>query len=242
MKALSIKQPWITLILGGQKTIEVRSRNTSYRGDVLLCSSKTPDLTKEDMREFEQDFGITCLYGHALCVARLVDSRPLREGDEDAAYMEEIDPDLFGWVLEAVRPVVPFPLTGRLGFYEGDDRLIKASPFAIGDCVRIREDVELDSGSEFALRGGQGRVVFVEFAGDETLVSVMLDSPSLRAIPVSHLESCVADKAVWHTFLFEPEELQPAEPRDTLQETWNTIEEIERQHPELFPEEEGDAT
>ncbi|WP_059176999.1 ASCH domain-containing protein [Thermodesulfovibrio aggregans] len=38
MKALVIKQPWANQILSGEKTIEYRSWNTKYRGDILIVS------------------------------------------------------------------------------------------------------------------------------------------------------------------------------------------------------------
>lgn len=40
MKALSLIQPWATLLLSGQKTFETRSWQTDHRGWILICSSK----------------------------------------------------------------------------------------------------------------------------------------------------------------------------------------------------------
>lgn len=40
MKAISLWQPWATLVAVGNKH-ETRSWGTSYRGDVLICSTKT---------------------------------------------------------------------------------------------------------------------------------------------------------------------------------------------------------
>lgn len=42
MKALSIKQPWCSLIGMGAKPVENRSRNTNYRGRIYLHSSGQP--------------------------------------------------------------------------------------------------------------------------------------------------------------------------------------------------------
>lgn len=39
MKGLIIKQPWIDYILNGQKTWEIRGRNTKTRGEVQLIQS-----------------------------------------------------------------------------------------------------------------------------------------------------------------------------------------------------------
>lgn len=43
MKALSIKQPWATLIANGIKTLEVRSWKVNYRGPLVIVSSKQPN-------------------------------------------------------------------------------------------------------------------------------------------------------------------------------------------------------
>ena len=42
MKALTIKQPWADLIIAGVKDIENRTWKTSYRGRVLIHTSKSP--------------------------------------------------------------------------------------------------------------------------------------------------------------------------------------------------------
>jgi hypothetical protein len=40
LKALSIRQPWVELILSGRKTEELRSMSTAVRGRVYLYASK----------------------------------------------------------------------------------------------------------------------------------------------------------------------------------------------------------
>src|SRR5689334_19975166 len=44
MKALSLKQPWTSIVASGLKNIENRKWSTSFRGPVLLHASKTFDL------------------------------------------------------------------------------------------------------------------------------------------------------------------------------------------------------
>jgi hypothetical protein len=39
VKALSIRQPWVELILEGQKTLEIRGWKTKYRGELYLHSA-----------------------------------------------------------------------------------------------------------------------------------------------------------------------------------------------------------
>jgi len=43
MKALSLKQPWATLIVAGTKPIENRTWASNYRGPLLIHASKTWD-------------------------------------------------------------------------------------------------------------------------------------------------------------------------------------------------------
>lgn len=85
MKALSIKQPWAFLIARGEKTIETRLWETDYRGELLIVASKTPDMYAMMDRGFDQtEFA----YGKAVCIASLVDCRPMTRQDEDRAGCE----------------------------------------------------------------------------------------------------------------------------------------------------------
>lgn len=43
MKALSIRQPWASLIVGGHKDIENRSRRTHFRGRIYVHAAQTED-------------------------------------------------------------------------------------------------------------------------------------------------------------------------------------------------------
>jgi (5-formylfuran-3-yl)methyl phosphate synthase len=49
-QALSVKQPWAALLLGGIKTIEVRRWSTGVRGRVLLHAGRIPDARPEAWR------------------------------------------------------------------------------------------------------------------------------------------------------------------------------------------------
>src|SRR6266576_2450647 len=99
MKALSIKQPWANLIASGQKTIETREWATTYRGPILLVSSKVPKIEPA---------------GCAVAVAELIDCRPMTKADELAAKCP-IYPNAFAWILCNVKAIEPFPVKGQLG-------------------------------------------------------------------------------------------------------------------------------
>jgi hypothetical protein len=99
MKALSIKPIHAARIASGEKTIELRSRRTHYRGPLLICFCQ-PD-------------------GHARCIVDVIGCRPATPADSTAAcYAIEPGAKLFAWELANVRQVKPFPVKGKQGFID----------------------------------------------------------------------------------------------------------------------------
>jgi len=66
VKAISIKEPWASMIKSGKKTIETRTWKTDYRGKILLCASKNPKSK---------------ISGKAFAIADLSDIKPMTKGD-----------------------------------------------------------------------------------------------------------------------------------------------------------------
>jgi len=112
MKAISLHQPWATMIAGGVKTIETRRWRTRHRGPLVICSSKLPAVT-----------GHLC--GYALCVVDVVGCRPMTVDDENAACCGLYD-GAWAWELVNLRVLRPFAVRGRQGFFEIPD----------GECIR----------------------------------------------------------------------------------------------------------
>lgn len=103
-KCLSVKQPWANLIASGRKTIETRLWATPYRGEILIISSRKPDIAPA---------------GCAVALATLVDCRPMTKDDEGAAMCPEYQ-GAFAWVLTNIRPTRPTPILGSLGLFEAE--------------------------------------------------------------------------------------------------------------------------
>lgn len=78
MKALSIKQPWASLVVAGHKTVECRTWKTSYRGPLLICSSKG---------DFEINDGLIAPGGMGLGVVELVDVLPMTKADLEQSFL-----------------------------------------------------------------------------------------------------------------------------------------------------------
>mgnify|MGYP006278728509 CR=1 FL=1 len=108
-KALTLRQPWPDKILTGQKTIEVRNWKPSYRGELIITSSKKPEAERS---------GVT------LCKVELVDVKPFKDLTLDEKYATAIPKDKwngyrthYGWILKNPRPVVQIPVKGQMGIW-----------------------------------------------------------------------------------------------------------------------------
>lgn len=108
MKAISLHQPWASLIADGQKTIETRYWSTNYRGDLLICST---------IKVFAGTWSLP--RGKALCIVELYDCKPMKKRDEDdsGCVFDEL---LYSWFLRNIRPIKRFPVRGRQRIFEVD--------------------------------------------------------------------------------------------------------------------------
>ena len=102
MRAISIREPWASLILSGEKTIETRTWKTKYRGPVLLCASKNPKSE---------------ISGKAFATATIIDCDEMVKGDEKFACCE-MYPKANSWFLDDVKPIKTFDIKGQLGLFE----------------------------------------------------------------------------------------------------------------------------
>lgn len=111
MRAISIRQPWASLIALGEKTVECRSWTTRFRGRLLICASG---------RDVDAD-GLLLPAGYAVATVDLVDIRPFATADLDAACLGQMpDGPRFSWALRGAQEIEPFRVKGRLGLYEVD--------------------------------------------------------------------------------------------------------------------------
>ena len=103
MKAISLKQPFANLIAEGWKSIETRKWYTHYRGDLIICSSKSGNM---DPR------------GYALCVVELYKVTKMYPEHEQKAACT-VYPGAYSWFLRNLRIIDPiFKVKGQLGLYD----------------------------------------------------------------------------------------------------------------------------
>ena len=106
MKALSVRQPFASQIVIGEKTIEWRSKPFNWRGPLVICASKSAII--------ELDNGKRLPVGVALGIVDVVGCRPMTREDLVAACCEDYEDEMYGfaWELANPREVVPVPVKG----------------------------------------------------------------------------------------------------------------------------------
>ncbi len=123
MKALTIKQPWASLIIDGYKGYEFRSWKINYRGRILIHSGK---VLEKDMAERFKDYELENTLGAIIGEADLTDC--ILVNDEFTKMLRKIDPIVYGksnhvetyaWKLENIKKYdKPIPTKGKLGLWD----------------------------------------------------------------------------------------------------------------------------
>lgn len=102
MKALSMKEPWASMVYHGVKWIETRTWGTKYRGDLLICVSASP----------KSQFS-----GKAIAIVTVVDCAPMTQEHVNGACCD-VYPRAQAWIFKNLRKLKPFPVKGQLGIFD----------------------------------------------------------------------------------------------------------------------------
>lgn len=126
MKAITIKQPFATLIAEGLKEYEFRTWRTKYRGEILIHAGKGID--KKAMERFSYlnlEYPTGCLIAKAIitdCV--YVDDELKKELEKKDSQIyhgvikKDSDWDGFGFKLEQIEKIVPIQVNGKLSLWD----------------------------------------------------------------------------------------------------------------------------
>ncbi len=147
MKAITILQPWASLIACGAKQIETRSWATKYRGEIAIhagLSSKFVDTVDWNKKVFSDPFltalkpyhfyrndgslsGMKLEYGKVIAIADLVDCVEMTAsriamwkkvyGDNEIIF-GDFQLGRYAWILANVRAVEPVPAKGMQRLWE----------------------------------------------------------------------------------------------------------------------------
>lgn len=113
MKALSVRQPWASLIACGAKTIETRVWGTTYRGPLLIVSGLQVDEEAWEWMPLPD-----APLGAVVGICDLVDVHPMTIEDEGPARCR-VYPRAKAWVLQDAVKVIDGPkVRGTLGLFE----------------------------------------------------------------------------------------------------------------------------
>jgi hypothetical protein len=128
MKAISLRQPWASLVVMGHKTIETRSWSTKYRGKLVIHATKRspvvddPELYDEAFLRVGNPFKLPkgCVIGECKlldCVDACWAVRNVK-GAEKEILFGDLSPGRFAWILTEIGFYnVPIPAKGAQGFW-----------------------------------------------------------------------------------------------------------------------------
>jgi hypothetical protein len=124
--ALSLKQPWATLVAYGLKSIEIRRWSTERRGRIFVHASKTPDprpeawawLPDKLKSKTEITGGIVGVVEITGCVAY---PDPLAFAADKMLHFNDPNwfqpPMMYGFLLAHAKPVPFRPAIGNIKFF-----------------------------------------------------------------------------------------------------------------------------
>ncbi|MGB6294809.1 MAG: DNA N-6-adenine-methyltransferase [Rivularia sp. (in: cyanobacteria)] len=130
LKAISLWQPYCSLITLGLKKYETRSWKTNYRGKLLICS--TGKLTKKQYQQYLKignslelpvwsEINFPC--GKAIAICDLVDCIPITpsfiaQQSETEVLCGDWEVGRYAWKLKNIQPITePFAVKGKQGLF-----------------------------------------------------------------------------------------------------------------------------
>lgn len=125
MKAITIKQPFASLIAAGLKEYEFRTWKTKYRGEILIHAGKGVD--KKAMKKFEH---LNLEYSSGCIIAKVTLADCIKVDDELRKKLSERNAEIYssiikhtewegyGFKLENIVKTEPIPAKGKLSIWE----------------------------------------------------------------------------------------------------------------------------
>lgn len=166
MKALTIQQPWATLIALGEKRFETRSRRTKIRGTIAIHAGKSIDMQALLVPEIRQALlkhgyndWTKLPYGAVIATAYLYDSFEITESQNNGASSIDKDGNIladfsgnefkfgwyevgrYAWELRGANPIEPIAVKGQQGWWNFNYKL-EHELLQPGDCVVMHTCLE----------------------------------------------------------------------------------------------------
>ena len=133
MKALTLWQPWATLVAIGAKRIETRSWSTTYRGPLAIHAARSKkghemywrEPFHNELKAYHYHAPAELPHGRIIAVCELADILPTAEvrgivESREMAFGDYAD-GRFAWRLENVRKLpIEMPVQGHQGLWTWD--------------------------------------------------------------------------------------------------------------------------
>ena len=150
----------------------------------------------------------------------IVDARSTPRAIQEAAYQKGLIPYLPG-AKEAASPAK----SRQAGAREN-----AASRFSIGDSVVVKPGVR-DPDFDLDLGGWQGRIVYLGQMDDgEMLVRIEWDGETLNAMDPDLIDRCEEEGLDWRAMDLYASDIEPVEPRDSVEDVARVAHELSEQH------------
>lgn len=123
MKAITIKQPFATLIAEGLKQYEFRTWNTNFRGEILIHAGKGID--KEAMKRYKHlnlEYPQGCIIAKVNitdCIYVTNDFKEILKKENSLVYYGAIhtQQDIYAFKMENIKKIKPIIINGQLGLW-----------------------------------------------------------------------------------------------------------------------------
>lgn len=123
MKALTIKQPYASLIVNNYKRYEFRSWKTNYRGKILIHAGLSKDKSINKFNNYNLDY----IYGAIIGEAEIIDCILIDEDfnkkliDENKLIYGFNHIGIYAWKLDNIKKYKePIYIKGKLGLWNYD--------------------------------------------------------------------------------------------------------------------------
>ena len=120
MKALTIKEPWASLIINGLKEYEFRSWTTNYRGKILIHASLKKDLRISQFKELNLSYQPGYIIGEATIdkIVKVTPKLAQELHNKNPLVYKNVENDIYAWHLVKVKKYKkPILAKGSLGLW-----------------------------------------------------------------------------------------------------------------------------
>ena len=125
MKVISIKEPFATLIMNGNKKIETRSWKTNYRGELYIHASGkslAKEFLDDNIIDLIKDMDMN--FGNIICKGNLIDCIYMDEEFIKKIRKNKIEyicglyeVGRYAWIFDNIELIYPIPAKGKLNIW-----------------------------------------------------------------------------------------------------------------------------